>query len=133
MKTILRSFLINGLALWLITQIGSGIIFLRGTETLIITAITLGLFNLFVRPLINLLLLPINILTLGTLRWLVNVITLYLLTLIIPGFQITGFAFTGFSLFGISFPAFVLGAFGGFIAISFLLSFISGLLFWLVK
>lgn len=97
------------------------------------TAVALALFNLFVRPLVNLLLLPINILTLGAFRWVVNVISLYLLTLIIPGFAISGFAFSGFAFQGLVIPAFSVGLIWAFILISFLLSFITGFFFWLVK
>lgn len=133
MKTLIRSFLINALALWILIQIASGIHFAKGWETIFVTAVALALFNLFVRPLLNLLLLPINILTLGAFRWVVNVISLYLLTLIIPGFAISGFAFSGFAFQGLVIPAFSVGLIWAFILISFLLSFITGFFFWLVK
>lgn len=133
MKTLIRSFLINVFALWLISQIAGGLIFAKGNETLFITAAALGLFNLFIRPLINILLLPINILTLGTFRWLVNVITLYLMTLIVPGFKISGFHFAGFAYQGVVIPALDLGPILALVAISFLLSFIAGFLSWLAK
>ena len=96
-------------------------------------AAVLGIFNLLVRPLINILLLPINILTLGTLRWLVNVFTLYFVTLLVPDFEITGFHFAGSSFQGIVIPSLSLGTIWAFVAVSFLISIISGLIFWLVK
>lgn len=91
------------------------------------------MFNLFIRPLVNVLLLPINIITLGTLRWLVNVATLYLVILLVPGFFINGFQFFGFAFQGISIPALSFGAFGGIIAFSFGISIISGILHWIAK
>ena len=133
MKSIIRSFLIHGFALWLASQIASGIIFQKGNETLLLAAAALGLFNLFVRPLINILLLPINILTLGALKWIVNVATLYLVTLAVPGFKITGFSFPGANLQGIMIPSLDFGIIGALIAFSVLLSVISGFLSWLEK
>lgn len=133
MKSLLRSFFINGLSLWLVSQIVSGVTFARGYETLLMAAAVLGIFNLLVRPLINILLLPINILTLGTLRWLVNVFTLYFVTLLVPDFEITGFHFAGASFQGIVIPSLSLGTIWAFVAVSFLISIISGLIFWLVK
>jgi len=133
MKSLLRSFFINGLSLWLVSQIVSGVTFARGYETLLMAAAVLGIFNLLVRPLINILLLPINILTLGTLRWLVNVFTLYFVTLLVPDFEITGFHFAGSSFQGIVIPSLSLGTIWAFVAVSFLISIISGLIFWLVK
>lgn len=133
MKSLIRSFLINALSLWSVSQIATGIAFLRGYETLALAAVVLATFNLLVKPLINILLLPINILTLGTLRWLVNVFTLFLVTLIVPDFKISGFHFVGFSYQGIVVPSVDLGTVGAFVAFSLLLSFISGFLFWLTK
>lgn len=133
MKALLRSFLINVFALWLIIQTTSGMFFYKGYETLFITAGALGLFNMFIKPFLNILLLPINILTLGTLRWLVNVLSLYLMTLIVPGFKIASFHFSGFSYQGMTIPALNLGTLFAFFAFSFILSFIIGFLHWITK
>ncbi len=133
MRPLLRALFINGFALWIISQISRGIVFERGFETLLVTATVLGLFNLFIRPLINILLLPINILTLGMFRWLVNVFTLYIVNLVVPGFKITGFYFGGLTYQNIVLPQFELGLIGAFVIISFLIGFISAFLYWLVK
>ncbi len=133
MKSLLRSFLINAVVLFALSQTIEGIIFAKGMETLFLAAASLSLVHIFLQPILNILLLPINILTLGTFRWVVNVITFYLVTLIVPGFKIVGFHFAGLSYQVINLPPVDLGAFLGLIAFSFLLSFISGFFFWLVK
>ena len=57
----------------------------------IVLAVVLGLVNVFVKPIIALLTLPINILTLG-ISWLViNALIIMLLGLIAPGFGVSGF------------------------------------------
>lgn len=134
MKRILRSLAINAFALWLINQaFPQALFFAKGLETLAFTALVLALVNLFIRPLINLLLLPINLLTLGTFRWLVNVATLYLVTLIVHDFKIRAFVFLGFSYKGIIIPSASLNTLWALVLVSFGLSFISAILSWLCK
>lgn len=133
MKSLARSFLINAASLWLVDQLVHGFSFANGNQTVIVAALALGLVNLFIRPLINLLLLPINLLTLGTFRWVVNVIALFVVTLVVPGFQVVGFNFAGFTLGALVIPAYTTVGILAFILNSFLLSLISGFFFWLEK
>ena len=134
MKSLLRSFLINAGSLWVVSQIlAGGISFTRGYETLALAAIVLGIINLFIRPLLNILLLPINLLTLGTFRWLVNVAALFLVTLLVPEFKIAAFYFQGFTFQGFTLPAAFIGTAWAFLLVSFLLSSTSGLLYWIIK
>jgi len=133
MKTLIRSFLINFGALWLVSQLFSGIVFTQGYETLAMAALALGLFNLLVRPILNIFFLPLNLLTMGTFRWLVNVATLYLVTIVVPGFSITAFSFTGFVYSEMAIPAFSVAGIPALILTSFVLSLISSFFYWLVK
>lgn len=133
MKSLLRSFVINTATLYLVTQILPGVSYIDGYQTLLFAALALTAVNLFVKPLINLLLLPINLLTLGTFRWLVNVAALYLVTLLVPQFQITGFVFPGFSYQGLIIPSIKLTVFWVFVLASFLISLIGSFFYWLVK
>lgn len=133
MKRLLRSFVINTATLWLVTQILPGVGYAGGHQTLLLTALALTIVNLLVKPLINLLLLPINLLTLGAFRWLVNVAALYLVTLIVPQFQIKSFLFPGFTYQGFIIPSISLTVFWVFVLTSFLISLISSLFYWVVK
>jgi len=132
-KKHLRSFVFNLIALWLVAQFIQGVSFVGGYQTLLLAALALTLVNLLVRPLIKLLLLPINLLTLGAFRWLVNVITLYLVTLLVPQFKISGFLFPGFTYQGFIVPAIYLTSFWVYVLSSFFLSLITSFLFWLRK
>lgn len=57
----------------------------------IVLAVVLGLINVFVKPVIGLLTLPINILTLGIFSLIVNALIILLLAYFVPGFGVTGF------------------------------------------
>ena len=56
----------------------------------ILVAVVLGLLNTFIRPIIKLLTLPINVITLGLFTFVINAFIIWLTTLIVPGFEITG-------------------------------------------
>jgi len=54
-------------------------------------AIVLSLVNLFIRPLLLILTLPANILTLGLFTFVINALMIWLVSAIVPGFVIAGF------------------------------------------
>ena len=60
-------------------------------KVLILAALVLGILNVFVRPVLIFLTLPINILTLGLFTLIINALILYAASGIVPGFEITGF------------------------------------------
>ena len=64
-----------------------------GFTGLLTTSVILVLANKLLRPLLNLLLLPLNLITLGLFRWVTNVLVFYLVTLVSPYLSVTGFTF----------------------------------------
>jgi len=132
-RKLLRSFIFNLAALWLATELFEGIAFAGGYQTLLLATLALTLVNLLVKPLINLLLLPINLITLGAFRWVVNVVTLYLVTLLVPQFTISAFLFPGFSYQGFIIPPINLGMIWVYVLTSLFLSITTSFLFWLTR
>ena len=57
----------------------------------IVAAIVIGVVNTFLRPILQLIALPISLLTFGIAAFLINVFLLYFAALIVPGFEITSF------------------------------------------
>lgn len=51
----------------------------------------IGLINLFIRPLVHLLTLPLTLLTLGLFAFVVNALLLWLAAVLVPGFEISTF------------------------------------------
>lgn len=56
-----------------------------------VTALILGLVNAFVKPVLVVLTLPLNILTLGLFTLVINALMVMLTSAIVPGFEIRGF------------------------------------------
>lgn len=83
--------LIAALGLWIASAIVPGMEF-RGTGTLLLAALLLGLVNAVVRPLLVLFTLPITILTLGAFLLVVNAAMLGLVAALLDGFALDGFA-----------------------------------------
>lgn len=58
--------------------------------TALITAVVLGILNAVLRPILLILTLPVNILTLGLFTLVINAIVVLLVTQLVPGFQVDG-------------------------------------------
>lgn len=71
----------------------------------LIASVVFVVFNFVLTPIIKLLLLPINLLTLGLFRWLTNVLVLYLFDLLYDGITISAFTYPGYSSSLISLPS----------------------------
>ena len=63
----------------------------RGFGSAMLAAAALGLLNVFFRPILFILTLPINILTLGLFTFVINALLLMMASGVIGGFQVTGF------------------------------------------
>jgi len=87
---ILIAILINTIAVWVTGYILPGI-HMQNFGTSIIVAIVLGLINAFLRPIIFILTLPINILTLGLFSFVIMGLLVYLVSAIVPGFTVNNF------------------------------------------
>ncbi len=133
MRTILKHFLIDTVTLYMISLAVSGMVFEKGIYTLFLTGFVLMLTTLIVKPIINILLLPLNLVTFGLFKWVTYAITLYLVTLIVPGFKLLDFAFAGITSNLFVIPAITLTGSLAFIAFSFVISFISSLVYWIFK
>jgi len=62
-----------------------------GWFSAVVVAIVLALINVFIRPILNILTLPINILTLGLFSLVLSALLVMLAGVIVPGFMVAGF------------------------------------------
>ncbi len=131
MRKFLRYWLISILSLLAVTQLGHAFRFATGYSSLIEAAFFLTVFEYFLKPLVKLLFLPVNIITLGSLRWLIDVFALFLATTFVPSFQVKTFAFAGFQGDGFVIPSFAFHGFWAYVVAAFSLNLIIGLFRWL--
>ena len=95
-KNYIIRWLINAVGLLIVSKI-MGSIEIDGILTAVVAAAVIGLINIFLRPLLIILTLPINILSLGLFTLVINGLIFYFVGSIVEGFHVTGFlaAFLG--------------------------------------
>lgn len=89
MKLILR-ILINAFAIWLTSMLLTSFEFSGSILNLIIVAVIFGLINAFIRPIVKLLTLPINLVTLGLFTLVINMLMLLLTVWLSDSLSLTG-------------------------------------------
>lgn len=110
MLGIIIKWFFYALSLLFVAWVIPGISFVGFTSALI-AAFVMGVVNIFIRPILLILTLPINLLTLGLFTFVINALMLLLVAKLVSGFTIDGFW----------------AAFFGAIVLSILSMFISGL------
>lgn len=131
MKTLLRYFLINLVSLWATTRIIPGLTYTGGPKSLILGGLAFMLINFLLVPLLRILFLPLNLLTLGLFAWVVNVLALYALTTVVSDFKLVPYAFSGYTYNGITLPPYDLSPFLVAVTASLLIGIITHFLQWL--
>ena len=95
-------------ASWLLTGVR-----VNGIFPAILAAALLGICNAVLRPLLIVLTLPLNILTLGLFTFVINALMLLLVSTVIPGFDVLGFWTAFFGALIISVTSWLLNRFIG--------------------
>lgn len=133
MKKIFRHFVIDTLTLFVVSRFTLGLVFEEGLVTILLAGAGLTVASLLARPVINLLLLPINLITFNLFKWVSSAVALYLVTLVVPGFKITHFYFAGLSFDFFSLPSLSLGGVLAYVAFAFVISLITSSIYWIIK
>jgi putative membrane protein len=89
MKLVLR-ILINAFAIWFTSMLLANFNFSGSILNLIIVAIIFGLVNAFIRPIVKILTLPINLVTLGLFTLVINMLMLILTVWLSDSLSLTG-------------------------------------------
>lgn len=81
---------INVFALLVVEYLVPGFV-LSGFSAAIVAAIVIGIVNTFIKPILQLIALPISILTFGIFAFVINVFLLWGSSMVVPGFEISSF------------------------------------------
>ncbi|PWU10043.1 MAG: phage holin family protein [Verrucomicrobia bacterium] len=92
MKTFLKSWIINTLAVLVAVRVVPGIKFTDNNFwTPFIAALVLGILNAFIRPVLMFLALPLLLVTLGLFTFVINALLLCVVSLLLNDFKVDGF------------------------------------------
>jgi putative membrane protein len=86
---ILIGLLISAIAVFVSAYVLPGV-HVDSFVTAVIVAVVLGVLNTFLKPVLVILTLPVNILSLGLFTIVINMAILYLATYLVPGFKFDG-------------------------------------------
>lgn len=89
MKLIVR-LTINVFALLVVEYLVPGFE-LANFQSAIVAAIAVGIVNTFIKPIVQLIALPVSIFTFGIVAFLINVLLLWGASYLVPGFEIANF------------------------------------------
>ncbi len=131
MKAFLRHIYKNLLSLYFVDIIFPGFSLPHTTNSLLSAAFVWLILNKIVKPIIKLLLLPINLITLGLFSWAISVITLLLLQYFVESININAFYFPGVSYQGFTIPAFNINLLFSYLITAILLNLVSNTISWL--
>lgn len=100
MFKILKVFLAAGLALFATAQLVPGVSYHGDFRVLLAAALVFAVLHAVVKPIVNLLTLPLNFLTLGLMSTVVNIGIFYLVNYLVPSFTFSSLAWGGYT-FGV--------------------------------
>jgi putative membrane protein len=134
MKGIFRTYLVHLNALWIVTEIlPEAIAISGGFVTFLFAAGVLTLFNLLLKPILKLLFLPINALSLGLFSIVINTGVFYLFLQVVNEVSITPWTFASLTVSGIVIPSVAVSFVASLVVVSFSVSLMTHLLVYLVK
>src|SRR3989344_188971 len=101
MKAIVRLIAINSLSIFLVSLFLPGLHVSGGFTSFIIGGVLLTVAATILNPIVKIVTLPFNILTLGFLSFLTTFVALFLITIFYGNIQVSAFTFEGFTFAGI--------------------------------
>lgn len=111
MKTIIRQTALYGVAIFAIQAIFPGVSVTGGLATYVLAGFILALLFFAVKPILQVITLPLHIATLGLFTFVINAALLYLLTLFFTQIKMAGFVFMGAKISGFVIPKMMINTF----------------------
>ncbi len=134
MRKLAKIYFIELFSLYIINQYVSGMVFNDQTMGILLTSLALSIASILIKPVVNILILPLTLATLGLFRFLSHAITLYIVDLALEEFTISNFYFPGFSSTYFELPQVSFSSsIAAYVAFSILLSLIGGVVHWITK
>jgi len=118
MKKILKLTLLLTFSLVTVNLIWSNLSFEIIPWTIIKTAFVLSIFEVLLKPILKIILFPINLLTLGLFRIVIDTLGLYLAIFLFNDFQVSNIHTSAFNFYGLNIPQINLTGFWAFLVTS---------------
>ncbi len=83
-RTLILQIIAGILGIWLATELVAGVVFTGPIKTLLIAGLILGLINFFIKPILNLITLPLRIITFGLFGLIINMGIIWIIEILFP-------------------------------------------------
>lgn len=133
MKRIIQQVLINSVALYLTSSFLEGLRIKGGLDVILIGGIILTIGFMIVKPVLETVSLPFNIISFGLFSALITVLIMFLVTKLYSPIQVVSFTFPGLSLFGITIKSFAANTILSYIMVSAIIYFTNKILTWVFE
>ena len=131
MRWIIRQLLFHLAALITASQLIPGFTIVSETTSLAYATLALAAINVFIKPLVRIFFLPLNLITLNLFSLIINMGVVYALTRIVTTVSVTGWYFSGLEINGFVIPAFQFTLLYTYLAVSIILTATVSLLNWI--
>ncbi|MEX1061692.1 MAG: phage holin family protein [Patescibacteria group bacterium] len=125
MFSLIKTLIAAAAAIFTVSFFIPGISYQEDLQVFLAATLIFALFQMLVKPVLNLVALPLNFVTFGLFSFLISVGLFYLVSSFVPGFTIAGFSFPGIHFGALLIPAFEMPVYGTAI----LGAFVSSLIF----
>ena len=98
MKSLIKKYFKITLIIYLLTLVIPSFKITGGIQSFFISTLILTILYYLLRPIINIILLPLNLITLQLTAWIVNIVMFFLWLLLTPNVKVGGFTLTEFNL-----------------------------------
>jgi putative membrane protein len=133
MKGLVRNVAIYSGALFILPFIVGGVDVTGGLWTNIFGGIMLSIMMTVIKPILNIISFPFNLMTLGFFSIFTNAFILYLLTIFVTGIMIHPYKSDGMNILGFVIPPITFNTLFAFLASALILSLIVMIIKWLIE
>lgn len=133
MKYVLKKYFLTLSSIFILSQFIPSIVINNSWNGLFYASLILSLLFYLIRPLINLIMIPINLITLNLSSWIVNIIIFYIWTIITSTVKISNWQFGGLNTGAITLSPFNLVKWQVIIVGALVYIFINKFLEWVFK
>lgn len=133
MKGLARNVAIYSGALFILPNIIGGVEITGGVWTYIFGGLMLSVMMTLIKPVLNVISFPFNLMTLGFFSIFTNAFILYLLTIFVTGIMIHPYKSHGASIFGFVIPPIAFNTLFAFLASALVLAAIVMIIKWLIE
>ncbi|MBP9719046.1 MAG: phage holin family protein [Candidatus Levybacteria bacterium] len=133
MRFVLKNIVLYALSLFTLQLLFTGVSVNGGIETYIVGALILTILFYTLKPILQLVTLPLNFATLGLFTIIINTLILYIATVLIPNIVVTAFTYPGVSFLGFTVPVIQFNAFFAYVICAIVISCLTTVILWLFE